>query len=199
GLGKTMQVLALLAREREGTAPVGPTLLVCPMSVVGAWQREAATFAPHLSVHVHHGGDRVRDESFVAGAADLDLVITTYSLLARDLPVLSAVAWHRLVFDEAQHVKTPGTQVTRAARSLQAPHRIVLTGTPVENTLADLHSLMEVANPGLLGSANSFRERIATPIESEGDEAALHRLKFVTSPFILRRVTTDRAVIEHRP
>src|SRR5699024_5816600 len=87
----------------------------------------------------------------------------------------------------------------RAARSLQAPHRIVLTGTPVENTLADLHSLMEVANPGLLGSANSFRERIATPIESEGDEAALHRLKFVTSPFILRRVKTDRAIIADLP
>ena len=138
GLGKTMQVLALLCREREGIplerladapvtarrevppAPVGPTLLVCPMSVVGAWQREAERFAPHLSVHVHHGGDRVRDESFVAGAADLDLVITTYSLLARDLPVLQAVPWHRLVLDEAQHVKTPGTQVTRAARALQA-------------------------------------------------------------------------------
>src|SRR5699024_1512899 len=73
GLGKTMQVLALLAREREQDAPVGPTLLVCPMSVVGAWQREAAAFAPHLAVHVHHGGDRLRDESFVAGAADLDL------------------------------------------------------------------------------------------------------------------------------
>src|SRR5699024_3756403 len=175
GLGKTMQVLALLCREREGTrgeAPaerVGPTLLVCPMSVVGAWQREAATFAPHLSVHVHHGGDRVRDDSFVDGATDLDLVITTYSLLARDLAVLSAVPWHRRVFDEAQHVKTPATQVTRAARSLQAPHRLALTGTPVENRLADLHSLMEVVNPGLLGSAKSFQERVATPIEEDGD------------------------------
>ncbi|MFC7376111.1 DEAD/DEAH box helicase [Brachybacterium sp. GCM10030268] len=219
GLGKTMQVLALLCREREGTGPlrpddapsapdtapapaagtVGPTLLVCPMSVVGAWQREAATFAPHLSVHVHHGGTRVRDESFVAGAADLDLVITTYSLLARDQPVLSAVPWHRIVFDEAQHVKTPGTQVTRAARALQAPHRLAMTGTPVENKLADLHSLMEVANPGLLGTATSFRDRIAKPIEEEGDEAALRRLKFVTSPFIMRRVKTDRSIIKDLP
>ncbi|MDN5688406.1 MAG: DEAD/DEAH box helicase [Brachybacterium sp.] len=220
GLGKTMQVLALLAREREGTdsfgheqsplevpdvapapAPgsLGPTLLVCPMSVVGAWQREAATFAPELAVHVHHGGTRLRDESFVAGAADLDLVITTYSLLARDLPVLSAVAWHRIVLDEAQHVKTPDTQVTRAARALQAPHRLVLTGTPVENKLGDLHSLMEVANPGLLGSAGSFGDRIATPIEEEGDSAALTRLKLVTSPFILRRVKTDRSIIKDLP
>ncbi|WP_193105054.1 DEAD/DEAH box helicase [Brachybacterium sp. FME24] len=203
GLGKTMQVLALLSREREGLreapGPVGPTLLVCPMSVVGAWQREAATFAPHLAVHVHHGGSRLRDESFVAGAADLDLVITTYSLLARDLPVLSAVSWHRIVLDEAQHVKTPGTQVTRAARTLTAPHRLALTGTPVENKLSDLHSLMEVANPGLLGSATSFRDRISTPIEEEGDESALGRLKLVTAPFILRRVKTDRSIIKDLP
>ena len=205
GLGKTMQVLALLCREREqlaeqeATAPLGPTLLVCPMSVVGAWQREAATFAPDLRVHVHHGGDRLRGESFVAGAADLDLVITTYSLLARDLQVLSAVAWHRLVFDEAQHVKTPATQVTRAARTLQALHRLALTGTPVENRLADLHSLMEVVNPGLLGTAHSFQERIATPIEEEGDEAAVSRLKLVTSPFIQRRLKTDRSIIKDLP
>jgi hypothetical protein len=228
GLGKTMQVLALLCREREGIRPersalgddhdeahgeahgstdekaepprpVGPTLLVCPMSVVGAWQREAERFAPHLSVHVHHGGDRLRDESFVAGAADLDLVITTYSLLARDLPLLQAVPWHRLVLDEAQHVKTPGTQVTRAARALRAPHRLALTGTPVENRLGDLHSLMEAVNPGLLGSASSFQERIATPIEEEGHGGAISRLRLVTSPFILRRVKTDRSIIEDLP
>ncbi|MGP9745322.1 DEAD/DEAH box helicase [Brachybacterium sp. AOP29-B2-41] len=182
-----------------GPQPVGPTLLVCPMSVVGAWQREAATFAPQLKVHVHHGGDRLRDEAFVKGAADLDLVVTTYSLLARDLRVLSAVPWHRLVFDEAQHVKTPATQVTRAARSLQAPHRLALTGTPVENRLADLHSLMEVVNPGLLGSAKSFQDRIATPIEEEGDGAAISRLKLVTSPFIQRRLKTDRSIIKDLP
>ncbi|MDN5900279.1 MAG: DEAD/DEAH box helicase [Brachybacterium sp.] len=209
GLGKTMQVLALLCREREGTAgsqeeappadAVGPTLLVCPMSVVGAWQREAAAFAPQLRVHVHHGGDRRRDASFVTGAAEKDLVITTYSLLARDLALLSAVPWHRLVFDEAQHVKTPATQVTHAARALQAPHRLALTGTPVENRLADLHSLMEVVNPGLLGSAKSFQERVATPIEEEGDGTAISRLKLVTGPFILRRLKTDRSIIQDLP
>ena len=217
GLGKTMQVLALLCREREGVRrerlvdspltdrreippmPVGPTLLVCPMSVVGAWQREAEKFAPYLSVHVHHGGDRLRDESFVDGASDLDLVITTYSLLARDLPLLQAVPWHRIVFDEAQHVKTPGTQVTQAARALQAPHRLAMTGTPVENRLGDLHSLMEAVNPGLLGSAASFQERIATPIEEDGDASAISRLRFVTSPFILRRVKTDRSIIQDLP
>ncbi|MBB5832671.1 DEAD/DEAH box helicase [Brachybacterium aquaticum] len=217
GLGKTMQVLALLCREREGLRAhgragdpvtgreavppqrVGPTLLVCPMSVVGAWQREAAKFAPHLRVHVHHGGDRVRDESFVEGAEDMDLVITTYALLARDLPLLQAVSWHRLVLDEAQHVKTPGTQVTRAARALTAPHRLAMTGTPVENRLADLHSLMEAVNPGLLGPAKTFQDRIATPIEEEGHGGAISRLRLVTSPFVLRRVKTDRAIISDLP
>ncbi len=200
GLGKTMQVLALLCREREEAAgSVGPTLLVCPMSVVGAWQREARTFAPHLRVHVHHGGDRLRDESFTAGAQDLDLVLTTYSLLARDQRILSGVDWHRIVFDEAQHVKNPGTQVTRAARALPARHRLALTGTPVENRLDDLHSLMEAVNPGLLGSAESFRERIASPIETSGDPGALSRLRFVTAPFVLRRVKTDRSIIRDLP
>ena len=208
GLGKTMQVLALLCREREEALaaaaegrqhPIGPTLLVCPMSVVGSWQREAARFAPHLAVHVHHGGDRLRDDSFVAGAEDVDLVITTYSLLARDQNLLAAVPWHRLVLDEAQHVKTPSTQVTQAARRLKARHRLALTGTPVENRLGDLHSLMEVVNPGLLGSAQSFTDRIATPVQEEGDAAALSRLKFITSPFVLRRLKTDRSIISDLP
>lgn len=196
GLGKTMQVLALLCRDDQ--AP-GPTLLVCPMSVVGAWQREAARWAPHLRVHVHHGADRIRDESFAHGAADIDLVITTYSLLDRDQRVLQQVPWHRVVFDEAQHIKNAGTAVTRAARALPARHRLALTGTPVENALADLHSLMEAVNPGLLGSAKGFHERIAEPIETEGDEAALSRLRIVTSPFILRRVKTDRSIIRDLP
>ena len=113
--------------------------------------------------------------------------------------MLSAVPWHRLVLDEAQHVKTPGTQVTRAARALQAPHRLALTGTPVENRLADLHALMEVVNPGLLGSAASFQERVATPIEEEGDGGAISRLRLITAPFIQRRLKTDRSIIKDLP
>jgi hypothetical protein len=225
GLGKTMQVLALMCREREqlppaaDAAPVptvrpartrprpghragarpGPTLLVCPMSVVGSWQREAARFAPDLAVHVHHGGDRVRDASFVEGANEVDLVITTYSLLDRDLDVLRRVPWHRLVLDEAQHVKNAGTAVAKAARALPAPHRLALTGTPVENRLGDLHALMEVVNPGLLGTAASFQEHLAGPIEKDGDETALTRLRALTSPFVLRRVKTDPSIISDLP
>lgn len=203
GLGKTMQVLALLCREREVAAErgetVGPTVLVCPMSVVGSWQREAARFAPELAVHVHHGGARVRDTSFVEGAREMDLVLTTYALMARDLPLLQRVPWHRVVLDEAQHVKNPQTAVSHAARSLPEGRRLVLTGTPVENRLADLHSLMEVANPGLLGPLARFQERIATPIETDGDPAAASRLARLTGPFLLRRVKTDRTIIRDLP
>lgn len=201
GLGKTMQVLALLCRERELAAGerVGPTLLVCPMSVVGSWQREARTFAPELAVHVHHGGDRVRDAAFVEGVADVDLVLTTYSLLARDLPLLQSVRWGRVVLDEAQHVKNPQTAVSRAARALPEGRRLALTGTPVENRLADLHALMEVVNPGLLGPLDGFEARIARPIESDGDPAAVSRLARLTSPFVLRRVKTDRSIIADLP
>jgi hypothetical protein len=232
GLGKTMQVLSLLCREREAAAgssldplqwrdPMadariagtsgsssereqpGPTLLVCPMSVTGSWQREAARFAPGLRVHIHHGGSRIRDESFAAGAADVDLVITTYSLLHRDLEVLRQVPWHRLVLDEAQHVKNPDTDVTRAARRIPALHRLALTGTPVENRLRDLYSLMDMVNPGLLQDRKTFQEKIADPIErGEGDQDAddaLLRLNMITAPFLLRRVKTDRSIIDDLP
>ncbi|MCS6711566.1 DEAD/DEAH box helicase [Brachybacterium sp. EF45031] len=201
GLGKTMQVLALLCTERERTTstPIGPTLLVCPMSVVGSWQREAARWAPHLAVHVHHGGDRIRDDSFVEGAREVDLVLTTYALLDRDSEILRAVPWHRLVLDEAQHVKNPDTRVHQAARAIPSRHRLALTGTPVENRLRDLHSLMEVVNPGLLGPAARFQERIADPIEQESDPAAISRLRALTGPFLLRRVKTDRAIISDLP
>ncbi|MGP9693440.1 DEAD/DEAH box helicase [Brachybacterium sp. AOP25-B2-12] len=204
GLGKTMQVLALLCREREqagerAAARIGPTLLVCPMSVVGSWQREAERFAPHLRVHVHHGQDRVRDVSFLDGVPDVDLVLTTYALLSRDLPLLQRAPWHRLVLDEAQHVKNPGTAVSRAARALPAARRLALTGTPVENRLTDLHALMDVVNPGLLGSPASFQERIAGPIEAEGEPGAVSRLRRLTAPFVLRRVKTDRTIIADLP
>ncbi|MGQ4552536.1 DEAD/DEAH box helicase [Dermabacteraceae bacterium CCM 9519] len=208
GLGKTIQLLALLCHEREpGTdsdadsgastpREVGPTLLIAPMSLAGNWQREAARFAPHLRCHVHHGPQRGSDPSAWEGA---DLVVSTYSLLARDLPLLSQTPWRRVVFDEAQHLKNPGTAVSRAAKELPAETKIALTGTPVENRLQDLHSLMETVNPGLLGDAASFAESLANPIEKQRDEAALARLQRVTGPFILRRLKTDRSIISDLP
>ncbi|WP_058235239.1 DEAD/DEAH box helicase [Devriesea agamarum] len=200
GLGKTIQLIALLCREREhAQTPPGPTLLVCPMSVTGSWQRELARFAPHLTVHLHHGAARYHREEFTREASQHDITVTTYSLLARDLSDLTSVSWHRVVFDEAQHLKNHTTAVSRAARSLPQGRRIALTGTPVENRLADLRTILDVVNPGLLGSATAFEERIARPIEHDNDESALTRLKALTAPFILRREKSDRSIITDLP
>lgn len=194
GLGKTVQLLALIAGD-----PAGPTLLVCPMSLVGNWQREAARFTPHLRVHVHHGAERTRGEAFAAAVAAADLVITTYALAARDAEALREIEWHRIVVDEAQAIKNAATRQATAVRALPARHRVAVTGTPVENRLADLWSIMEFANPGLLGPAATFKKRYAEPVERHGDEAAARRLARLTRPFLLRRVKTDRSIISDLP
>jgi hypothetical protein len=196
GLGKTVQLLALFAGDPGDS---GPTLLVCPMSLVGNWQREAARFAPGLAVHVHHGAERPRGRKFTAAVRAADLVLTTYAIAARDAAELSTIDWHRVVLDEAQAVKNAATRQAVAVRALPARHRVAVTGTPVENRLADLWSLMDFANPGLLGTAASFKRRYAEPVERQGDAEAAARLRRVTQPLVLRRVKTDRSVIRDLP
>ncbi|GHJ06408.1 hypothetical protein TPA0907_07750 [Micromonospora humidisoli] len=196
GLGKTVQLLALLAGDPPDA---GPTLLVCPMSLVGNWQREAARFTPGLRVHVHHGADRARDDSFTSAVHAADLVLTTYAVAARDAVALASVGWHRVVVDEAQAIKNAATRQAEAVRALPARHRIAVTGTPVENRLADLWSIMQFANPGLLGPASSFRQSYAVPIERHGDAEAAARLRRVTGPFVLRRLKTDSSIISDLP
>ncbi|WP_432522235.1 DEAD/DEAH box helicase [Kineococcus sp. SYSU DK006] len=214
GLGKTLQLLALLVHEhaqdeqardgdaRDGDARVpggGPTLLVCPMSVVGNWQAEAARFAPGLRVHVQHGPARPRGADLAAVAAGHDLVVTTYGLLVRDAADLARVPWRRVALDEAQHVKNAATRAARAVRALPAQHRVALTGTPVENRLEDLRAVLDATNPGLLGSAAHFRDTFAVPIEKLGQQGPARRLAVVTRPFVLRRVKTDPAVAGDLP
>jgi hypothetical protein len=198
GLGKTIQILALEALARSG-GKRNPTLLVCPMSVVGNWEREAATFTPTLSVHVHHGADRLAGAELARVAAEHDLVITTFALATRDTTDLAAVAWDRIVLDEAQNIKNSASRQSRAVRRLTARHRVALTGTPVENRLAELWSIMDFANPGVLGSVSTFRARFAVPVERHGDEEAAARLRRVTAPFVLRRLKTDPTVIDDLP
>ncbi|MCG5471514.1 DEAD/DEAH box helicase [Micromonospora sp. LAH09] len=196
GLGKTVQLLALLA----GDPPeAGPTLLVCPMSLVGNWQREAARFTPTLRVHVHHGAERARGAEFTAAAHGADLVLTTYSVAARDAVDLAGIDWHRVVVDEAQAIKNASTRQAEAVRALPARQRVAVTGTPVENRLADLWSIMQFANPGLLGPAATFRKRFAEPIERHGDAEAAERLRRITGPFVLRRLKTDSSIISDLP
>jgi non-specific serine/threonine protein kinase len=197
GLGKTVQLLALMCGELP--AEGGPTLLVCPMSLVGNWQREAARFAPGLRVHVHHGAERPKGKAFQAVVASCDMVVTTYGLVVRDIDALRGMSWRRVVLDEAQAVKNAATRAAVAVRSLPSSHRFAVTGTPVENRLGDLWSLMEFANPGLLGQPSSFKKLFATPIERHGDAEAATRLRSLTQPFVLRRLKTDTSIITDLP
>ena len=178
---------------------VGPTLLICPMSVVGNWQREAERFAPSLRVLVHHGPERLKHRKFVTAVRRADLVITTYALATRDRETLAEIKWERVALDEAQNIKTRDAKQTRAIRSLPARHRIALTGTPVENRLTELHSIMDFLNPGLLGSAAAFKSCYANPIERWRDPRATERLRRATGPFMLRRLKTDKAIITDLP
>jgi len=197
GLGKTVQLLALMCLELP--QELGPTLLVCPMSLVGNWQREAARFAPGLRVHVHHGAERPKGKAFQKVVASSDLVVTTYGLVIRDADALREMSWRRVVLDEAQAVKNAATRAAVAVRSLPSSHRFAVTGTPVENRLGDLWSLMEFANPGLLGPPASFKARFATPIERHGNAEAATRLRSLTQPFVLRRLKTDISIITDLP
>ena len=216
GLGKSIQLIALLLHEREFTAralppptrgevPVevttnpDPTLLVCPMSLVGNWQRELTRFAPSLSVMVHHGADRLTGDEFEAAARSHEVVLTTYALAQRDEEQLTRIEWHNMVLDEAQNIKNPTAKQTQAIRRIPAHSRIALTGTPVENRLSELWSIMQFLNPGYLGSAQQFRTRFATPIEKYHDPERATQLKKLTGPFVLRRLKTDKTIIADLP
>ncbi len=190
---------AQVHRVEVPSGGVGPTLLVCPMSVVGNWQREAQRFTPDLRVLVHHGPSRLSGAEFAAAVRDSDLVVTTYALLARDVTPLGEQQWERIVLDEAQHIKNAVTRQARAARALKARHRLALTGTPVENRLEELRALFDFAMPKLLGSPQSFRAKFAVPIERERDQQAIDRLRLITDPFVLRRLKTDPTVISDLP
>jgi SNF2 family DNA or RNA helicase len=198
GLGKTIQALALIQRDWEANGK-RPVLLVCPTSVVNNWHREAARFTPDLPVMVHHGVGRKKGAAFKQDAEKHAVVISTYALLHRDLEHLQEIAWGGVVLDEAQNIKNPETKQAKAARSLTSDYRAALTGTPVENNVGDLWSIMEFLNPGLLGTQPEFKRNFFIPIQAEQDREAGERLKRMTGPFILRRLKTDRSIIADLP
>jgi SNF2 family DNA or RNA helicase len=169
------------------------------MSIVGNWQREAEKFAPGLHVMVHHGATRLKEADFRHKAAQHDLVITTYALAQRDEKHLASVDWDTLILDEAQNIKNIEAKQTQAIRRLRAAHKVALTGTPVENRLSELWSIMDWLNGGYLGKPADFRTRFATPIEKYRDAARSEALKRMIQPFVLRRVKTDKAIIADLP
>ena len=191
GLGKTIQLIALLLHERESGRSPGPTLLVVPMSLVGNWNRELQRFGPSLKVMIHHGLERRSGQAFIEEAASRDVVVSTYGLIHRDFEYLSGVQWGRLALDEAQNIKNPAAKQSVAVRSINARHRVGLTGTPVENHLSELWTILDFLNPGYLGSAAEFRRRFAIPIERYRDSLRAKRLRQLVRPFVLRRVKSD--------
>jgi hypothetical protein len=200
GLGKTVQTIAFLLARRHATPRDGrPSLIVCPMSVVGNWERELARFAPTLPVRRHHGADRARTLEALAAAPSHAVVITTYGTLRQDRGVLGEMDWAVAVLDEAQNVKNASSQQAVATRTLRATHRFALTGTPVENRLAELWSILEFCVPGFLGPLEGFRRRYAVPIERYRDDEAATRLRALVGPFVLRRLKSDPTVAADLP
>ena len=199
GLGKTLQLLSLLAVEKDRGEQTGSTLVVAPTSVVGNWAREAQRFVPDFKVMVQHGSSRPRGEDFIKEAGECDLVITTYGTVGRDFKDMGEVGWQRVVLDEAQAIKNSATRSSKAVRSLPSEHRVALTGTPVENRLSEMRSILDFCNPGVLGSASFFRNHFAKAIERNNDEDMSERLRQLTAPFILRRVKTDPNIIDDLP
>ncbi len=198
GLGKGIQLIAYLLALRAAAPDDGardaPSLVVCPTSVVGNWQRELARFAPGLAVTRWHGSDRPASLDDARG-----VVLTTYGTLRRDVDQLAQRRWDVVTLDEAQHVKNPSTAGAKAVRRLPRRQTVALTGTPLENRLAELWSLLDVTNPGLLGSRARFARRFVTPIEQRHDRTAAARLRRLVAPFVLRRDKSDPAVISDLP
>jgi SNF2 family DNA or RNA helicase len=199
GLGKTPQLIAFLLHLQEQEALELPTLVVCPTSVLGNWEREVKKFGPSLKTIVHHGDKRLKGKAFAKAVADQQLVITSYPLIYRDATTFEGVSWQGIVLDEAQNIKNPSAKQSQAVRQLKAGFKISLTGTPVENRLSELWSILDFLNPGYLGNQQFFQRRFAMPIEKFGDRDSLQTLRSLVQPFILRRLKTDKDIIQDLP
>ena len=170
-----------------------------PDFVLNNWRKEAARSTPDLPLMVHHGPGRKRDTEFVEMARQHAVVVASYGVLARDVGFMAEVVWRGIVLDEAQNIKNPATRQARAARSLGSDYRVALTGTPVENHVGDLWSVMQFLNPGLLGTESEFKRNYFVPIQAGRDEDVAQRLQRATGPLILRSLETDRAIISDLP
>jgi non-specific serine/threonine protein kinase len=184
GLGKTVQVLAFLQSLRENEGSCTASLVVVPRSLLVNWQREANKFTPGLRALEYHGQLREKD---VANFDQYDLVLTTYGIVIKDIDLLRSYRFHYVILDESQAIKNPVSQSAKACRLLQAEHRLVMTGTPVENSTFELWSQFAFLNPGLLGNLEYFKSQIGGPIERDGDVETAQLLRKMVYPFILRR------------
>ncbi|MDD9266626.1 DEAD/DEAH box helicase [Paenibacillus sp. GCM10023248] len=200
GLGKTLQFIAYLLAVKnvksEGLIAETPSLLICPTSVLGNWQKELARFAPSLNIHLHYGAQRAKGDAFEGSIAGADLVLSSYSTALLDAEELSGVTWNALCLDEAQNIKNAYTKQSQAIRGLKARQRIAMTGTPLENRLTELWSIFDFINPGYLGTLRHFTHHYVGPIEKSTDGAPeiTARVQRLIQPFLLRRVKKDPAI-----
>lgn len=195
GLGKTIQTLALLQNEKDRTTDSCTSLIVMPTSLIYNWEKEAAKFVPELRILVHTGSNRIRD---AAVFASYDVVITTYGILRSDHELMASFYFHYIILDESQNIKNPTSKSFKAVKGIKGKHRLLLSGTPVENTVGDLWSQMSFANPGLLGSYPFFQKEFVLPIERKKDEQKASKLQAIIKPFVLRR-TKSQVVTELPP
>ena len=195
GLGKTLQVIATLLKLKED-GELGPqkALIIVPTTLLTNWEKEIARFAPGLQTHIYHGPNRSLDP-----LAEADVLLTSYGVARSEHATLHKKPWLIVVIDEAQNIKNPKTEQTKAVKKINAPVRIAMSGTPVENRLSEYWSIMDFSNKGYLGTLNHFKEEFARPIEIDRDHHQLDRFRRITEPFILRRVKTDRSIISDLP
>lgn len=196
GLGKTVQLIAYLLHLKENTAnqpnsDSWPSLIICPTSVLGNWQKELKRFAPSLQVMLHYGSNRLNGGFFHGAAGQADVVLTSYATAALDQELLREFTWSTICLDEAQNIKNAQTKQSAAVRSFPAQHRIALTGTPIENRLSELWSIYDFITPGYLGSAKAFQDRFSNAIEKERNEQRTADLQRLVKPFMLRRKKKD--------
>ena len=199
GLGKTIQYISylLLVKEREKTT--GPSLIICPTSVLGNWQKEFERFSPELKVYLHYGSNRRKGDGFQKEVAHADVVLTSYGLAHLDFDELSSIEWESIALDEAQNIKNADTKQSRAVRKLKGKQHIALTGTPMENRLTELWSIFDFINKGYLGSLTRFYTRFVSPIEKEHKTEKIEELRRLIRPFLLRRTKRDEDVALNLP
>ncbi|WP_100333169.1 DEAD/DEAH box helicase [Bacillus alkalisoli] len=198
GLGKTIQLIAyFLTCKEEGVDE--PVLIVAPTSVLGNWQKELEKFAPSLNVMLHYGGNRAKGDRFVESIQGADVVLTSYAISYLDVEELTRVRWSTVCLDEAQNIKNSDTKQSQAARKLRGEHHIALTGTPMENRLAELWAIFDFINPTYLDSLGAFHRQFVVPIEREQNKEKVGQLQKLIQPFLLRRTKKDEQVALNLP
>ncbi|MFP4091791.1 MAG: SNF2-related protein [Cyclobacteriaceae bacterium] len=194
GLGKTLQVIATLLKfKEEGYLDKKKALVVVPTTLLTNWEKEISRFARNLQSFIYHGSKRKLPED------GFDILLTTYGIARSDQKELANQKWHTLVIDEAQNIKNPGTAQTKAIKKIKSDVRIAMSGTPVENRLSEYWSIMDFSNKGYLGPQKRFQKEVAYPIEVEQDQERLQHFQKATSPFILRRLKSDKSIISDLP